>query len=163
MRVSTIIASSVRRYRRYLEGSMWLVYAMIAAVFWGINYALAEKIGQSISLITMLGIEMLVGSIIALTIAYFTSMTTDFTILCSNSTVLRLVIIQVIIVTVASLFIVMSIQSKNATVAGLVEITYPLFTIIATWLLFQEHHLNVPILIGGGLIFLGVLLISVAS
>lgn len=62
----------------------------------------------------------------------------------------------------ANLFIVYSIQVKDATAAGIVELIYPLFTILFTWLLFRENHITAPVILGGGLIFAGVLLISQA-
>lgn len=42
---------------------MWLTYAIIAAILWGFNYALAEKILQSISPVSLLALEMLFGAI----------------------------------------------------------------------------------------------------
>ena len=42
---------------------MWFFYALMASIFWGINYALAEKIGQRISLISLITLEMALGLI----------------------------------------------------------------------------------------------------
>ena len=48
-----------------------------------------------------------------------------------------------------------AIHSSNATVASLIEITYPLFVAICAIVLFQENHLSWSIAIGGTLILLG--------
>jgi drug/metabolite transporter (DMT)-like permease len=141
---------------------MWLIYAILAAILWGINYALAEKILHSISTATLLTLEMLAGVLLFLVIAYFTTMKKDLNILMTDPRVLWLTIIDIAVVIFASFFIVSSIRFKNAAVAGIIELTYPLFTILFTWCLFHESHVNLPVIIGGGLIFIGVIVISLS-
>lgn len=139
---------------------MWLTYAIIAAILWGFNYALAEKILHSISTVTLLALEMLLGAIIFSGISYFTTMKRDFHVLATESNVFWLTIVEIIVVLLASFFIVSSIRFKNATVAGIIELIYPLFTILFTWFLFSEIHVNASVIFGGVLIFIGVLIIS---
>lgn len=141
---------------------MWLIYAVFAAILWGLNYSIAEKVSEHISLITMLAIEMILGSIISSCIAYFYSFKPDVITLWNNPSLMRLALSQVLIFTLASVFIVISIQNKNATVAGLIELTYPVFTILFTWYFFHQNHISLPIIIGGGFITIGVLIISLA-
>lgn len=142
---------------------MWFIYAITAAVFWGINYSLAEKIGERISLISLLAMEMALGAILVGIYAYFTSLKTDLTALWTDPTLMKLTVIEIIIVMLANVAIVLSIQSKNATTAGLIELSYPLFTMLFTWLLFHEHHLNLATIIGSILIGLGVVCVSLAG
>jgi len=141
---------------------MWLTYAILAAIFWGLNYALAERILHSISPVTLLAMEMLVGGVFFFVISYFTTLKTDVVILTTQLNVLWITLVEIIIVLAASFFIVSSILGKNATVAGIVELIYPLFTILFTWLFFHENHVNLPVIIGGGFILVGVFLISFA-
>jgi drug/metabolite transporter (DMT)-like permease len=141
---------------------MWLVCALLAAVLWGLNYTLTEKILRYIAPTTLLAFEMLIGAICFLIISYFTNLKQDVTTLMSQSAILKITILEIIVVILANFLIVYSIHAKNATVAGIIEIIYPLFTILFTWLIFQESHLNIPVLLGGGLILLGVFIISFA-
>ncbi len=141
---------------------MWFIYAMVAAVLWGINYSLAEKIGQRISLISVLALEMIVGALFVCVFAYFTTLKTDLSTLWANPPLLRLTVIEILVVVIANMAIVASIQSKNATSAGLIELSYPLFTILFTWFLFHEHHLNTPIIIGSVFIALGVICVGLS-
>jgi len=141
---------------------MWLTYAIIAAILWGFNYALAEKILQSISPVSLLALEMLFGAIFFTIISYFTTMKKDFHLLLIDPNVRWLTIIEIIVVLLASFFIVASIHMKNATVAGIIELIYPLFTIFFTWFLFHELHVNLAVIIGGIFIFAGVVIISLA-
>jgi len=140
----------------------WIIYAILAAILWGLNYTLAEKILQSISPITLLALEMLFGGVLFFIISYFMQLKTDLITLTTQPTLFLLTVCEIIAVLIASYFIVLSIHSKNATVAGIIELIYPLFTIMFTWLLFRENHLNLPTLIGGGFILIGVLIISFA-
>lgn len=142
---------------------MWFIYAITAAVFWGINYSLAEKIGERISLISLLAMEMALGAILVGIYAYFTSLKTDLTALWTDPALMKLTVIEITIVMLANVAIVLSIQSKNATTAGLIELSYPLFTMLFTWLLFHEHHLNLATIIGSILIGLGVVCVSLAG
>ena len=45
----------------------------------------------------------------------------------------------------------------------MVEIAYPLFTVLATWLLFGEKQLTSATLVGGLLIFAGASVIALKS
>ena len=142
---------------------MWFIYAMTAAILWGVNYSLAEKIGERISLISLLAMEMLLGAVLVGIYAYFTTLKTDLATLWVNPAVMRLTVIEIVIVMLANVAIVLSIQSKNATTAGLIELSYPLFTIVFTWVLFHEHHLNLMTVIGSMLIAFGVVCVSLAG
>ncbi len=145
------------------ENSMWFIYAISAAILWGLNYSLSEKIGERISLITLVALEMLLGAVLIGLYAYFTTLKTDLVTLWANPSLMRLTLIELVVVMVASVAIVLSIQSKNATTAGLIELSYPLFTILFTWVLFHEHHLNLATVIGSILIGLGVICVGLAG
>ncbi|HHF7365965.1 TPA: DMT family transporter [Legionella bozemanae] len=141
---------------------MWFTFAIFAAILWGFNYALAEKILHSISPSTLLALEMIIGAILFTCISFFTTMKRDVEILTTDSGLLLLTIVEIAIVLIASYFIAASINLKNATIAGIVELTYPIFTIIFTWFLFNQAHVNFSVIVGGLLIFIGVLVISLA-
>lgn len=139
---------------------MWVVYAIFAAILWGINYTLAEKILRSISTFTLLALEMLLGAVVFAALSYFTTMKRDIMVLQTEPKILWLTLAEIAVVLLASYFIATSIQAKNATVAGIIELIYPLFTILFTWLFFGENHIDTSVIIGGILIFMGVLMIS---
>ena len=69
-------------------------------------------------------------------------------------------VIAVAAATAAGLLIFMSIEAKNATVASLIEVTYPLFTAFFAWALFRQTTLNPATIIGALLIFAGVLIVA---
>lgn len=139
---------------------MWIVYALLAAILWGLNYALAERILGSISTLTLLAFEMTAGAVIFSSLAYFTNFQQDWMLMQRQPQLFLIIAVQMTVVVLASLFIVISIQSKNATAAGIIELMYPLFTMVFSWLLFQKYHINTSVIIGVIFIFLGVILIS---
>lgn len=140
---------------------MWLVFAIIAALLWGLNYSLTERILQSISPITLLALEMLTGAFIFSVISYFTTFRRDLALLMTDRHLLYITLLEIVTVIAANFFIVSSIQFKNATLAGIIELIYPLFIILFTWLLFGENHVDGTVIVGGILIFIGVLFISI--
>ena len=59
----------------------------------------------------------------------------------------------------ASVLLFVSIDSKNATLASLIEISYPVFVVLFAYVLFRDVHLNASVLVGGLLVFAGVAII----
>jgi len=55
------------------------------------------------------------------------------------------------------------VRGRNATLASLIEISYPAFVAIFAWLLFREWQLNAGVLAGAALVFAGTALIIVNS
>src|SRR5262249_40196016 len=127
-----------------------------------LNYSLAEKILESISPLTLLAFEMIVGTILFCTALFLFGYRADLIILKAQPKVLWLTICDIFVVLIASLLIFYSIQAKNATVAAIIELIYPLFTIFFTWMLFQQSHITWHVIVGGGLILIGVFIIGFA-
>ena len=65
--------------------------------------------------------------------------------------------------TVGTLLIYLAIGEKNATLASLIEISYPLFVALFAWLFFRQVHLNAMTLVGAGLILGGVAIVFLAN
>jgi drug/metabolite transporter (DMT)-like permease len=62
-----------------------------------------------------------------------------------------------------SVLLYLSISGKNATLASLIEITYPVFVVLFAFLLFRQMNLNASVLIGAGLVFAGVAVIVLGN
>lgn len=143
---------------------MWLIYAISASIIWGLDYALGEKIFKSkISPVSLLVFQLFFGLILFLIIGARAQLKTDLAILTSDFKTLWLVIVALLTFNFGNLLIFLSIQSKNATVAGLIELCYPIFTVFFSWILFRENHLSASVAVGGALIFLGVFIIGYYS
>lgn len=139
---------------------MWIIYAIIAAVLWGFNYSISERILGSLAPSSLLALEMLIGTVVFSAVSYCTTLKQDWQKLANEPNLFWLTLLQIVVVLVASFCIVLSIRSKNATQAGIIELIYPLFTILFSWLLFRQIHVNMSVIAGGLLIVSGVFLIS---
>lgn len=136
---------------------MWFAYALLASVTWGINYVLCEQIFKHISVVTSLAISACVTGVVMGAVALFTgAFKEDIAAIASSPRLTALVALQILALMAAELFIGSSIQSKNATLAGLIEISYPLFIALFAWVLLKESSLTVGTVLGGALIFAGV-------
>lgn len=141
---------------------MWLIYAMLAAIIWGLSYILDEQIfKQNVSPFSLLTIQALGGTIIFSLLTLLFNCKKDFSLIANNRYILILTIGALLTFSLGNLFIALSIQAKNATLAAIIENSYPLFTLLFAYLLFKENQLTTSFVIGGLLITSGVLVISV--
>lgn len=139
---------------------MWLIYALLASIMWGLSYSLAERVlQQAIAPFTLLAFQMFFGAVFYISLGLGSQLKTDLATLCANSSLRWLVLFATLVFSLGNLFIALSIRSKNATLAALIEVCYPIFTVLFTWFLFKVNHLTPGVIAGSILIFVGVLLI----
>ncbi|HOO50775.1 MAG TPA: EamA family transporter, partial [Alphaproteobacteria bacterium] len=124
--------------------NLWLYYAFAATVFWGINCAFLEKLlekGFPVSL--LMALESCMALPLFFGLSYIRGTAKEgFSMLKMDSEALYLLFAVSASSLVANFFILHSFQAKNATLAGLIEVSYPIFTILFTWLFFKQFHLN---------------------
>lgn len=76
---------------------MWLIYAVLAAIIWGLSYTLDERVFRNhISPLTLLAGSMLIGGSIFLVLAYFFRLKADIIILSQNRKLLWLMLSAII-------------------------------------------------------------------
>jgi drug/metabolite transporter (DMT)-like permease len=144
---------------------LWLVYAVGAAVIWGVNYAISGRLLQrGMSPQTLFLIDLIFGVVAVSAMITFSGRwsSTLLEVRQARPDILWL-IIAVASATAAALLIFLSIQAKNATLASLIEVTYPLFTAFFAWALFRQVTINTATVIGAVLIFTGVLIVAKAN
>ena len=132
----------------------WYVTALSAAIVWGIHYPLIDFAMRRLSVYSVLLISVIP---IVLAIPLFTRQ------LGHDVEVFRMLPLneQWMIAaigatsTLGAVLLYLSINSKNATLASLIEITYPLFVVIFAYLFFRQLHLTPSVIIGGLMIMAG--------
>ena len=140
---------------------MWLVYAVSAAAVWGLDYALGERVLKNkISPTSLMTVQMALGTMFFLTVGYAGSLKQDFQIIISDRKVLGLTLAAIASFNFGNWLIFLSIQAKNATIAGLIELCYPVFTALFTYFLFKENHLSPSVLVGSIFILIGIFIIG---
>jgi drug/metabolite transporter (DMT)-like permease len=139
---------------------MWIVLSLVASMLWGLVYVLDEQILRSISVPSSLAITFLFAAVASTLLAYYSgNLHKDLEVMVSSDRLLRLVAIQVVVFVVAELAIGLAISRKDATLSGLVEISYPVFTALFAFLLFKEKELNLGTMFAAVLILIGISLI----
>ena len=139
---------------------MWFYYALSASVLWGLNYTLNAKLLKSVSAMSLMIYQMVLGSMIFLIIGNKAKLLNDLRIVGNNRELFFLILSTIFISLTASMCIYKSIAYKNAVLAALIETCYPLFTLFFSWLIFKDNFFNFPTLIGSFLIFMGIFIIS---
>ncbi len=140
----------------------WYVAALGAAVIWGVHYPLVDFALRRVSLITVLFLSAV--PVLLLVPFYRHILVADARALAGFGAAERWTVLAVAgtsLLATALLFV--SIDRKNATMAGIIESSYPLFIVLFTWLLFREVHLSWASAIGGLLIMAGALIVILSS
>jgi len=139
----------------------WYVTALGAAVVWGIHYPLVDHALERVSLTGVLlltALPMLVLPLITRSVG------ADLAALRAMDWSERWPILALALTSLAgSVLLYLSISGKNATLASLIEITYPVFVALFAFLLFRQVHLNGSVLIGAALVFAGVAIIILGN
>jgi len=140
---------------------MWFVFAILAALIWGLNYAASGRVlsrGLSPSGLFLMDISFGLLVVGAITIATGKVGRIVDEVRGLGPDLLWLGVAMVSS-TAAGVLIFMAIEGKNATVASLIEISYPMFVAVFAWVLFRETQMNVSTLIGAALIISGVVVV----
>ena len=122
----------------------WFVFAVVASILWGLNYVLTERLLRSLSTATVLLAAALGGLVVAVTIGVVGGgFRRDLELLASGGREAWWLAASVAVYLVANLCILASVRGSNATLAAVVETTYPLFTMVFAWVLFLGQSAGV--------------------
>jgi len=136
---------------------MWVLYSLIAAILWGLDYTLAGRLLGKIGFPLLLAVEFFCGFLVMLVTGLVSgTYKVEIPRLFASSQTVAILIIMIGAFVAAHVCIVLSIGDKNATLASLIEMSYPLFVAAFSWLLFKEGNLGFETAVGGTLIFVGV-------
>ena len=137
--------------------SMWLIYALGAAVMWGLTYVINEQLFKKMNVISSLSITLLISAAVMVFGAYVGGFLKRDMITISHSPKLQaLMIASIVIFILAEILINFSIADKNATLASLIEISYPIFVALFSYIIYRKGQMDTGTIIGGILVFAGV-------
>jgi drug/metabolite transporter (DMT)-like permease len=145
---------------------LWLIYALAAAVIWGINYAVSGRLlEKGLSPQALFFLDLVFGAV-ALGVVITVTGKWNATVAqmrALSATDFAWLLIAVAAATAAGLLIFLSIGARNATLASLIEVTYPIFTAFFAWALFRQATLTPATILGALLIFAGVVIVARAN
>lgn len=139
----------------------WYVTALGAAVVWGIHYPLVD---HALKRLSLSGVLLLTALPILLLPLITRGLGADLAALRAMSWGERAPILALAFTSLTgSVLLYLSISGKNATLASLIEITYPVFVALFAFLLFRQMHLNATVIVGATLVFAGVAVIILGN
>lgn len=136
---------------------MGFIYAIGAAAIWGLVYTIDQKILSATSPVTFLFINSLLIAILMLPFALFDYRSIK-NLITSDRINIVLIITAVILAALANFLIFSSIKSLGVATASIIEIAYPFFVVLFSYILYRSSP-NIYFFIGGALIFFGSFLI----
>jgi len=136
----------------------WFLYAFTAAILWGVHYNI---VGKSLTVMSPITVYFIPNIILIATLPfYYKTLVTDYQSLMVADTTVKLSTVGVMFTSIAaSILLYKAIHGSNATLASLIEITYPIFVALFAFILFKENHMNWSVVFGGLLIMAGTILI----
>ncbi len=142
----------------------WWLFSLSAAVVWGLHFNMVVKVSNALpkdvyTPLTLFAVTAL--PIFFLMPFMYQKIGANIITLWQADNEVRvslLVLMCTTLVAACLLYIAMQL-SPNATIAALLDITYPLFIALIAWLLYRQNHLDWTVLLGGALIFAGAMLI----
>jgi drug/metabolite transporter (DMT)-like permease len=143
----------------------WALFALSAAIFWGLAYTMSGQVVKSgISTPFILGFVAAVTLPVYITALIKTeSFRPSLEIVMNNKILLLFLGVQAISLMMGQYLIYAAIAQKNVTYAAVLEISYPIFVCLFTWLLFKDLQMSWNIAVGGLMIFAGSALVFLKS
>ena len=141
--------------------NLWFYYALSSAILWGLAYTLVEKL-LSYTFTTpfiMVAISLLQAALFGFFLTVTGGWEKNFAVIRELPLAFYILILGGLAFFVGNFLIFEAINLKNASYANLIEISYPLFTVLFSYLIFKNFEITVPAAIGGLLIFSGITLI----
>lgn len=132
----------------------WYVTAIGAAIVWGIHYPLVDLVLRHVSIMTVLFVTAV--PIVLLAPFFFRTIARDFGAWGQLAWDVRGALLALALTSLSgSVLLFISISGKNATLASLLEITYPVFVALFAFLLLREVQFSPSAVIGGVFVLVG--------
>jgi len=140
----------------------WWGYALLSAACWGMQYILLEILFGKLEFAAAYSFLSIANGMLVALILFMIHPKQDWSQLLQSWPILGLIALYLLFGSGAYLFNAYAIREKNATLASLLEIAYPLFIILFTALFLRKIHLN---LMGsfGALLIIGGSIVVIAS
>lgn len=136
---------------------MWIFFAILTAVFWGVGYASAEQLLHYIDKKTYLFLSCLIQT----PVFYFLSKPDWHQVYHTlKSPAIGYLLVCVLCSIFGCLMSLYAIEQKSASYAAMVEISYPLFTMIATLIMIGRNDFSYNSISGFLMIMGGVWILS---
>ncbi len=132
----------------------WYLAALVAAITWGIYYPLVDMALKRISLYSVILLSM-IPVMLAIPLFLNTVRNDIETVRALPTSEQWIFIVLGLIGLFGEVMVYTAITGKNATLASLIEMTYPLFVVIFTYVFYRQMQITPSVFAGGLLILVG--------
>lgn len=132
----------------------WYVAALAAAITWGIYYPLVDMALKRISLFSVILLSM-IPVFLALPLFMRTVGQDIDTVKSLPASEQWMILSLGLIGLFGEVMVYLAISGKNATLASLIEMTYPLFVVVFAYVFFRQMHVTTSVFIGGLMVIIG--------
>jgi drug/metabolite transporter (DMT)-like permease len=137
----------------------WWSYALLSAACWGMQYLLLEILFGKLEFAAAYSFLSVANGFLVALILFIIHPRQNWGQLAQSWPVVGMIFLYLLFGSGAYLFNAYAIRDKNATLASLLEISYPLFIILFTALFLRKTHLNLAGFAGAFLIVGGSILV----
>src|ERR1700752_3527672 len=120
----------------------WWMYALISAACWGAQYVFMESLFRRVDFAAAFSFLSLANGILVSAILWVLYPRQNWAKLGESWPIMWMIIGDLVFGSGAYLFNALAINAKDATMASLLEISYPLFIILFTLVFLRQLHLN---------------------
>lgn len=132
----------------------WYVAALAAAITWGIYYPLVDMALKRISLYSVILLSMI--PVLLVMPLFMKTLSEDVeTVKTLPASEQWIIVCLGLIGLFGEVMVYLAIGSKNATLASLIEMTYPLFVVFFAYLFYRQLDVTPSVLLGGLMILTG--------
>jgi drug/metabolite transporter (DMT)-like permease len=132
-------------------------YAVLAAACWGLIYALEQKLLSHFSPVMLVFVTSLCGTLVLA--PYLATHADDFSVHVRPGGSGWLLFGVGLLAATTNLLIISSIKELGGAIAAILEVSYPLFVVVASYFLFG-FRITPQVLMGGALVMAGVAIIT---
>jgi len=132
----------------------WYVAAFGAAITWGIYYPLVDMALKRISLYSIILLSMI--PIFLVLPLFLRNVSVDIETVKTLPASEHWVIAALgLIGLFGEVMVYLAITGKNATLASLIEMTYPVFVVLFAYLFYRQMHVTASVFVGGMMVLIG--------
>jgi drug/metabolite transporter (DMT)-like permease len=132
----------------------WYVAALGAAVTWGVYYPLVDMALKRISLYSVILLSMI--PVLLVMPFFLKTVSNDIETVRTLPASEQWVILSLgLIGLFGEVMVYLAISGKNATLASLIEMTYPIFVVLFAYIFYREMHVTASVFAGGLMILIG--------
>ena len=132
----------------------WYLAALGAAVTWGVYYPLVDMALKRISLFSVILLSM-IPVFLALPLFLKTVSNDIETVKLLPASEQWIIYSLGLIGLFGEVMVYLAITGKNATLASLIEMTYPIFVVLFAYVFYRQMHVTASVFVGGLMVLVG--------